>query len=165
MLKALRILALLGTPLVFWGAWYVMPGVLGSSGLRWMAGIVTVLWGFEFYFFQRLSVISSVDGLTSKEHEKLVLRLASLRKRVWWIGGIGMISSVLIWIMAAQELPTTSPIYAALVGFLFGISLSYMILIPGWFNESQHFIDEVRRRDSLAKKIAETSKALLSPKQ
>lgn len=164
MLKALRLLTILFTPLLFWGAWYVVPGVLDAEGLRWLSGIVTVLWALEFYFFQRLSAVSSVDGLSSKEHERLVWRLASIRRRVWWIGGIGLVCSLLIWILAAMQLATSSPLYAALAGVLFGISLSYLILIPGWVNESQHFIDEVRRQDLLTKKRADTSKTLQSGK-
>lgn len=160
MLKALRLLTLLITPLVFWGAWYVVPNILDAQGLRWLSGIVTVLWALEFYFFQRLSVVSSVDGLSSKEHERLVLRLASIRRRVWWIGGIGLACALLMWLMAAMQLPASSPIYAALAGVLFGISLSYLILVPVWVNESQGFIDEVRRQDVLAKKRAETLKTL-----
>lgn len=160
MFKVLRLLTLLITPLVFWGAWYVVPDLLDAQGLRWLSGIVTILWGLEFYFFQRLGGVSAVDGLSSKEHERLVLRLASIRRRVWWIGGIGLACALLIWLMAAMQLPASSPIYAALVGILFGISLSYLILIPGWVNESQGFVDEVRRQDVIAKKRAENSKTL-----
>lgn len=160
MLKVLRLLTLLVTPLVFWGAWYVVPDVLDAQGLRWLSGVVTVLWGLEFYFFQRLGAVSSVDGLSSREHERLVLRLASIRRRVWWIGGIGLACALIIWLLAALQLPTSSPLYAAAVGVLFGISLSYLILIPGWVNESQNFIDEVRRQDVLAKRRADTAKNL-----
>ncbi len=160
MLKVLRLLTLLVTPLVFWGAWYVVPGILDAQGLRWLSGIVTVLWGLEFYFFQRLGAVSSIDGLSSKEHERLVLRLAAIRRRVWWIGGVGLACALTIWLLAALQLPTSSPLYAGAVGVLFGISLSYLILIPGWVNESQNFIDEVRRQDVLAKKRAEAAKSL-----
>lgn len=160
MLKALRLLTLFITPAFFWGAWYVLPGILTTENLRWLSGVVTILWGFEFYFFQRLSQVSSVDGLSSREHERLVLKLASIRRRVWWIGGIGLMSSICIWLLAAVGLPMDSPIYASLVGVLLGISLSYLILIPGWLNESQHFIDDARKRDVFAKRREESVKNL-----
>lgn len=54
--------------------------------------------------------------------------------------------------MAAMSLPASSPLYAALVGVLFGINLSYLILIPAWLNESQEFIDEVKREEQAKKK-------------
>jgi hypothetical protein len=148
------------TPLVFWGAWYIAPGLLDGQSLKWLAGSVSVLWGLEFYFFQRLSAVSSVDGLSSREHERLVFRLAAIRKRIWWIGGVGLASSFVIWILATMNLPTNSPLYAGAAGFLVGVSLSYMVLIPGWLNESHDFIDEAKRQDTLAKKRVEATKAL-----
>lgn len=160
MLKLVRLLALLLTPVLFWGAWYVAPSILEGQSLRWLAGLVSVLWALEFYFFQRLGAVSGVEGLSSREHEKLLLRLRAVRKRVWWIGGIGLASALVIWLMASLNLPTSSPLYAGAVGFLLGISLSYLILIPGWLNESHDFVDEVKRQDTLAKKRAETSKVL-----
>lgn len=164
MLKALRLLTLFVTPLLFWGAYYVVPNLLDREGIKWLAGIVTILWGLEFYLFQRLTVVSAVDGLSSREHERLVHRLASIRRRIWWIGGVGLFCSLLIWVFAYMQLPAASPVYAAMVGVLFGISLSYLILIPGWVNESQHFIDEVKRQDVLTKKRAETVKAMAAEK-
>lgn len=155
MLKILRILVLFCTPLTFWGAWYLVPGLLDAAGLRWLSGVVTVLWGLEFYFLQRLTAVSAVDGLSSKEQERLVFRLAAIRRRVWWIGGIALACSALIWIITAIELPFASPVYATLVGVLFGISLSYLMLIPFWVNESQSFIDKVREEDLKVKRRAE----------
>lgn len=162
MLKALRLLTLLLTPVAFWAAWYIVPGVLDAQGLRWLSGIVTVLWGLEFYFFQRLGAASSVSGLSSKEFERLVLRLAAIRRRVWWIGGIGLICALTIWLLTALQLPLSSPLYAAAVGVLFGICLSYLILIPGWVNESQKFIDEARRQEAMAQRRAKMAKDLRS---
>lgn len=162
MLKAFRILLLLFTPLVFWGAWYVVPEMLNGQGLRWFSGLVTILWGLELLFYQRLGDVSKVDGLSSREHERLVMRLAAIRRRVWWIGGVGLFSALTIWLLAMLQLPATSPFFAAAVGVLFGISLSYLVLIPAWFNESQNFIDEVRRQDVLSKKRAESVKELNS---
>lgn len=66
--------------------------------MKFSIGLVALLWGLEFYFFRRLSEVSNAQGITTKEHERLVLRLARLRERerVWWIGGIGFVCSSLI---------------------------------------------------------------------
>lgn len=165
MLKLARLIVLIATPIFFWGAWYYAPSLLEADGLRWLSGVVTILWALEFYFFRKLGDVSAVQGISTREHERLVLRLASIRKRVWWIGGIGLICALTMWVMSALKLPLSSPIYAGLVGVLFGISLSYLILIPGWFNESQEFIDEARRRDAQIKKQAEITKAIDSAKK
>ncbi|MBP6894316.1 MAG: hypothetical protein KBC94_07830 [Pseudacidovorax sp.] len=160
MLQAARLLTIFLTPLVFWGAWYVVPDLLAASGLRWLSGIVTVLWGLELWFFQRLSGLGPQEALSSRENERLVYRLASIRRRVWWIGGIGLVCAVAIWLLVELQLPTSAPIYAAMVGVLFGISVSYLILIPGWVNESQAFIDEVKRQEVLKKRRDEAAKVL-----
>lgn len=165
MLKLARILAILCTPLAFWAAWYVVPDLLAAGGLRWLSGIVTVLWALELYFFQRLSTVSGVEGLTSAEHQRLVYRLASIRRRVWWIGGVGLVCAVSIWLLVEMKLPMSSPTYAAMVGVLFGISISYLILIPGWMNESQAFVDEVKRQDVVAKRRADAAKILSERKK
>lgn len=160
MLKLLRWFLLLAMPAVFWAAWYIVPNILEANGLRVLSGIVTILWGLEFWFFQRLSVLSSLDGLSSREGERLVHRLAAIRRRIWWIGGIGLASSLCIWLLVEMKLPMSSPIYAAMVGVLFGISLSYLILIPGWVGETQDFVDQVRRDEQVAKRRAEAAKTL-----
>jgi len=160
MLKFIRLLVLVITPLVFCAAWYLAPTLLSADALRWLSGLVTLLWAMEFYFFRKLGEVSAVQGITSKEHERLIIKLSMLRKRIWWIGGIGLICSIIIWVLATLSLPATSPIYASMVGILVGISLSYLILLPGWFNESQEFIDEVRRQEALKKKLADITKVL-----
>lgn len=163
MLKLLRLLILFIVPLVFLAVWYAVPSILSPSRLMWLSGIVTILWALEFYFFQRLNFVSQVQGLSASEHGRLVLRLDSIRRRVWWIGAIGVASSLLIWFMAAMSLPATSPVYATMVGFLVGVSVSYLILIPFWIGESQHFIEEMALRESQRKR-AEDAIEKLSPK-
>jgi len=64
--------------------------------MKFSIGLVALLWDLEFYFFRRLSEVSNAQGITTKEHERLVLRLARLSERVWWIGGIGFVCSSLI---------------------------------------------------------------------
>ncbi len=58
-----------------------------------------------------------------------------------------------------MKLPATSPFYASLVGILVGISISYLILIPGWLNETQECIDKTRQIEAIKKKQAEIAKA------
>ena len=160
MLKIVRLLVLVTTPLFFWGAWHVAPELLDADGHKWLSGLVALLWGLEFYFFRKLSEVSAVQGITSKEHERLIFKLASFRKRVWWIGGIGFVCSAVIWLLAASKLPMTSPFYASMVGVLVGISISYLILIPGWLNETQEFIEKARQAEALKKKQVDIAKAL-----
>jgi len=164
-LKAARLIAIVVIALLFWCAWYVVPDLLATDKLRWLSGVVTVLWALEFYVLQRLSAVSAVEGLTSKEHERLVLRLASIRRRVWLISVMCLVCAVTTWLLAELRLPMSSPLYAAMMGLLLGISVSYLILVPGWVNESQAFIDEARRQDVLVKRRQETVKSFGEPEK
>ena len=137
-----------------------MPELMAANGLRYLSGIVTVLWGLEFWFFQRLAAVSSLDGLSSREQERLIFRLASIRRRIWWIGGVELVAALSIWLIVELQLPATSPAYAAMVGELIGICLSYLVLIPAWVNETQSFIDRVRHAEQQTKKRAEVAKVL-----
>lgn len=160
MLKFLRLGILLLCPLLFGAAWYLLPALLASEAVRWLSAVFTAVWGLELLFFRRLSEVSAVSGLSTREHERLAMRLAAIRKRVWWIGAIGLACSALNWLLAMLELPASSPLYAAAVGMLFGISVSYLVLVPAWFNESQAFIDKVRLQAETEKRRQEVLKGL-----
>ena len=152
MLRFLRLSVIVFCLVLFVGAWYIAPALLDAEALRWLSGVVTVLWGLELLFYKKLEDVGAVQGLTSKEHERLVAKLARIRNRVWWVGGIGLSCSVAIWLLTTLKLPMTSPLYAAAVGALLGISISYLLLVPAWMNESQAFIDDTRRQDAVRKK-------------
>ena len=160
MLRLFRILILAFSTLAFWLAWYGLPELLTSESVRWLSAIFTVLWALELLFFRRLNEASSVTGLSTREHERLVLRLAEIRKRIWWIGLVVMASAIVNWLLAALGLPSSSATYAAMVGALFGISLSYLVLIPYWFSEVQSFIDSARLQAETLKRREDALKGL-----
>lgn len=160
MLTAFRLISLLITPVVFWGAWYFLPDLLTKEWLQWLSGIGGVLWALELYFLERLGSVTAVQGLTTRERERLLLRAAVVRRRVWWIGIVALACAGLIWLMAAMDLPTSSPLYAALVGVLFGINLSYLVLIPAWLNESQEFIERLNHEEQTKAKRDEVKNRL-----
>ncbi|GAB1382604.1 hypothetical protein MASR1M50_09230 [Burkholderiales bacterium] len=160
MYTPLRLIALALPTLLFWAAWHVLPELLEPVSLRWFSGIVTVLWALEFYFYQRLSGLSGLPGLSSKERDRLLFRLSDIRWRVWRIGTLGLVCSIALWVLAALNLPASSSLYAALAGFLVGVSLSYLALIPRWLDEVQRFQDEVQRQHMVEQERAELLKTL-----
>ena len=91
MYTLLRLIALVLPTLLFWAAWYVLPALVEPASLRWFSGIVTVLWALEFYFYQRLSGLSTLPGLSSRERDRLHLRLSEIRSRVWRVGAMGLV--------------------------------------------------------------------------
>ena len=158
MYTLLRLIALVLPTLLFWAAWYVLPALVEPASLRWFSGIVTVLWALEFYFYQRLSGLSTLPGLSSRERDRLHLRLSEIRSRVWRVGAVGLVCSAALWVLAAMNLPATSSLFAALAGFLVGVSLSYLAVIPRWLDELQRFQDEVQQQHMVEQKRAEVLK-------
>lgn len=160
MLKLLRLAVIVLSAAFFAGTWYVAQSLLEPFWLRWFSGIVTVLWALQIQVWMRLGAVADVRGLSSREHERLNLRLRTLRMRIWWVGAVGLASSVLMWVMAAMNLATQAPLYASFFGLLFGVSLSHLVLVPVWMNEAQAFIDEMKRRDELAKQRQQMLQAM-----
>ncbi len=74
---------------------------------------------------------------------RLLDKLENLRQRVWWTGIVSIFCGAIIWILVSTELASQSSFNAAAVGFFVGVSASYLLLIPFWFNEVQRFIERV----------------------
>lgn len=143
MIQAIRILVLTICTLLFWGAWYLFPSLFESGRFSSLVAVGAIIWTADLFFLRKLSELSSLDGLNNSERERLLEKLENLRRRVWWTGGIGSFCSAVIWILVSSELAKQSPFNAAAVGFFVGVSLSYLVLIPFWFNEVQRFIERV----------------------
>lgn len=71
---------------------------------------------------------------------------------------MGLVCSVALWVLAAMNLPAASAIFAAVAGFLVGVSLSYLAVIPRWLDELQRFQDKVQQQHMVEQKRAEALK-------
>jgi hypothetical protein len=89
----------------------------------------------------------TLPGLTGREQERLVLRLAAIRSRVWWIGGVAVVSGFLVWLIGSMPTLAESPIAPISIGLLIGIGVSYAVVIPRWFNEIYSFTEVLRLRE------------------
>lgn len=145
--------------------WYIAPELLDSTAIRYLTGIVAILWSLELYFYRQLGELTKQEGLNARQRERLLLRTSEIRRRVYWIGCIGLATSILLWTLASFSLPSSSPLYAALTGVLVGISISYIVLLPSWFEEISDFVDRIRhseqtskQRDAAVKKFDEKKK-------
>lgn len=143
MARTIRLLVLIACTFAFWGAWYVFPKVLESVRLSSLVAVGAMVWTADLFFLRKLGELSSLEGLSNSERERLLTKLDNLRMRVWWIGVVGLCCTALIWILASTGLAAGSPLYAAALGFVVGVALSFLVLIPFWFNEVQRFIDRV----------------------
>lgn len=149
MLRYLRLAAIAGSTIGFWGAWYLFPALFHTSQLSYLGGISAVVWGMDLLFLRKLAEVSALAGLTNRERERLIEKLKNIRHRIWWIGGVCLLAALVIWMLVATELVGTSAVYAAFLGFLVGVVLSFLILIPSWFDELQGFIDRVNQERAL----------------
>ena len=148
MIRITRLAVLLLVPILFWGASYVAPNLVHADNLRLLATVVTVPWVLDFVFFQRLGSLTNLNALDSRNLERLNDRLAHIRKRVWWMAGICMVCSGLIWFLAAGQMLADPHHLALAIGFCVGICAQYLVVFPFWFNELQAFQDRLRTRDA-----------------
>ena len=138
-------------PLLFWGGSYVVPSLLRVENLQLLSTIITILWGMDFVFFQKLGALTNLNALNSRDLEILNLRLDHIRKRVWMMAIVCLSCSMLIWFITSIDTPYDDHVIALIVGILFGICISYLIVFPFWFNELQSFQDKLKITE--AKKV------------
>lgn len=145
MLKIFRLVILTMSPILFGLAWYVLPELLEPGALKWLSGIFAFAWTIEFVVLRMVDGLhTSVSSLSSREHERLGYRLVVIRGRIFWMAGIGLACTIVAWLLAVLNLPATSVLYAAAFGFLLGVCLSYLVLMPYWYKEVQHFLESIR---------------------
>lgn len=152
MLQVLRLTIILTMPVLLWAGWRVAPELISIANMRYLGAIFALVWVIAFHFLTKTADLSSLSGLSGHEYEKLVLRLAHIRQRVWWIGGIALTCAVLVWFIGSLPEASASPLAPLSVGFLVGVGLSYLLVLPGWFNELYAFMDTIRVRNERNKR-------------
>ncbi len=152
MRQFLRVMIILIMPALLWAGWRVSPDLVSIASMRYLGAVFTLVWGIALFFLTKTADLSTLPGLSGHEHERLVLKLAHIRKRVWWIGGIALISAFLVWLIGSLPDLAQSAIAPISVGFLVGVGLSHLIVLPGWFAELYAFTDTIRLRNERNKR-------------
>lgn len=165
MIQTVRLLIIVFCPALLWLGWVASPELISPANMRYLAGVFVAVWGLTFHFFRKSAELSGLQGLNGREQERVVWLLADIRKRIWWMGGIGLIAGCLVWLIGSSPAITSSPVAPIAIGLLVGIGLSYLAILPGWFNELYAFMDQVklredrkRRTESALKQIADGKK-------
>lgn len=164
MIRLLRIGLIVGSASLFWGAWYVAPVLLSTTALYFFLGIWVPTWGLALLFYKKLSELSTLKELKARPNHRLNLVLPEIRGRVWWLAGVGSISSLVLWILASTGMAIQSPLYALAAGLLVGVELSYLVLLPFWFNEVHNFVERVKLDDNVTQRREGLLKELSSKK-
>ena len=166
MLRLLRVAIILTTPALFWLGWSIAPELIGAANMRTLGALSVGVWGLAFHFLRKSADLSSLPGLSGREQERVVWKLAEMRRRVWWIGGISIISGFLIWLIGSAPGLSESAAAPLSIGLLVGVGLSYLVVLPGWFNELLAFADTIRlredkkrRTETALKQIGESKKS------
>ena len=170
MLVFIRLLIIASCSAILWLGWIISPDIISPSNMRYLGGLFLAVWGMAFHFLQKSSDLSALPGLNWREQERLVFLLAGIRKRIWWMGGVGLAAGCLAWFIGSMP-EYSKDVFAPLsIGFLIGVSASYLFMLPKWFDELYAFVESVRlredkkkRAESILKQIAEGKK--LSAKQ
>jgi hypothetical protein len=154
MLFLLRLAIILTAPALLWVGWSASPDLISSGNMRYLGGIFLGVWGFAFHFLRKSAELLSVPGLSGREQERLVSRLSEIRARVWWIGGVAIVSGFLVWLVGSMPSFAESPVAPLSIGLLIGIGASYIVVIPRWFNEIYAFAEVIRLREDKKRRAA-----------
>jgi len=127
-----------------------MPSLLTPKALYSFLGIWVPTWGFAMFFLRKLSELSTLKELKVRPNYRLNLVLPEIRGRVWWLGFVGFLSSLALWFLASTNVISQSPMYGLAAGFLVGIELSYLIILPFWFGEVHRFIERIKLGENVA---------------
>lgn len=149
MLRLLRLGLIAVCALGFWGAWHIAPGLLSPQALYYFLGIWVPTWGLALHFYRKLSELSNLKELKARPNHRLNLVLPEIRGRVWWLASIGALSSLALWLLASADMTRESSGFALAAGLLVGFELSYLVILPFWFNEIHSFIEKVKLDDNM----------------
>jgi len=163
----IRLSIILAAPFLLWLGWTSSPEMVSAASMRYLGGIFIGVWGIAFHFLRKSAELSSLPGLSGHEQERVVWKLADIRRRVWWIGGIAIVAGFLVWLIGSMPSLAESFIAPLSIGLLVGIGVSYIVVIPGWFNEIYAFADKIRlredkkrRTETAIKEIGDSKKTL-----
>ena len=165
MIRLLRIGTLFVVPILFWYGAAIFPILVTSENLRFLGSIVSICWVIDFAFLQKIGNLTNLEAIGSADLRELNFKLANIRHRVWWMAGICLTCSILIWFVTAVDSIYDVRVIAFFVGILFSIVLSYLVVLPFWFNELQAYQDSLKsksaekfKRDTQVKMMNETAK-------
>ena len=165
MLVFIRLLIIGVMPALLWLGWSMSPELISASNMRYLGGVFVVVWGMAFYFLRKIADLSGLTGLSGREQERLVWLLADIRRRIWWIGSIGLIAGCLVWFVGSVPDYSRTAMAPVSIGLLVGIGLSYLVILPGWFNELHAFTDSVRLREDKKRRAEAALKQISEAKK
>lgn len=165
MLVFIRLLIIALTPALLWLGWAMSPELISASNMRYLGGVFVAVWGMAFHFLRKIADLSALPGLSGREQERLVWLLADIRRRIWWIAGVGLIAGGLVWFVSSVPDYSRTAMAPLSIGLLVGIGLSYLIILPGWFNELHAFTDSVRLREDKKKRAEAALKQIADGKK
>lgn len=144
----------------YWAGSVIAPGLMSKTALGFFMGLFAILFGSCMFILPKISDLSTIEGLGTREREYLMVLLKEIRSRVWWVVGISAVGSCMIFFLGSASLPDRSPVKPLGIGFMLGLGVSYLIVLAGWYNEIHDFSDQIRlreerkhKRDNLLKRI------------
>lgn len=166
MIRRLRLAILLFVPLLFWAVSIVLPGVVQAEHLRYLSTTFGAVWTIVIFFLGRLGGLTNLDALPSNHLQVIQLRLDYTRSRMWWMAGVSAVCSFAIWFLTTPQLVGDPQTLAVMVGVLFAICASYMVIVLFWINDLHRFQDDLKvsaadkvKRDAELKSLADAAKA------
>lgn len=148
MVRALRLLILIVVPLLFMGLGMLFPAIAEPANLRWFATLFSIPWVVLFPLRNEMTSLVSLEGLSATERERLVVRVAAVQKRIWYVGGMSLFCTTLLLVLSLQTGISSTLVISAIAGVLVGIAASYIILAPAWHIEASNFVYAIKLREA-----------------
>ncbi len=166
MIVLLRVALLIGMPIAFLMASRLFPSLLIERNVLILGSICPCAWVAMFAFLGRLNDLITVPGLVQSERDRLAAHVKRLRQRVWYIGGMLLVVWTALWLLGSISGTPHGTFLSLAIGFLVGVEFSYLILLPGWFEELHRFRDRLvvenearAAREAIRKATASTPRA------
>jgi len=160
MLVVARLFLIFLTPLVFLATSELLPLIVEKEALRWWAGVFGLAWIGVTWVLNKLADLAKIEGLAARERERLQDATAQIRRRLWWITAVCVIGGVGMFVLSVASSALGIASVALAAGAFVGIGLSYLVLVPFWYEELQRFIDSVRDREERRKELERALKDL-----
>lgn len=146
---------------IYWCASTVIPELTAPVTLKALSALFAFILTLEVFVFRQLNVTTGAGVLKSSELERLNIKRAEIRRKIYGTGVLVVASMATLFIIGLVATdPSNYPWLAFAVGLLVGVGLNYIAVIINWINQLSAFADHLRHLEQQQKDFSEQLKRL-----
>lgn len=160
MLRLARLAIILMTTALIYGLWLIYPAVLGVGGAGSLMFVFVLAFGFAQRGLYKGQKLIELDGLSTIECNRLRMVLRDVRRRIWEVIIMAVVSSVVV--IAVSWVPFVRETWngAVVLGLLVGLNLSNLLVLRHWHEEMFQFSDKIHCRHRAKQQTSESLKRI-----